>query len=562
MKLFSDSKNLRDRLIFVGADFFLSLIGTIGMQIHFVGSVWGSPEENYVESFDFTTILHFLMLFIVNGIILLLFLSINILYNQCKIKRQRHLVSRIVTDNKKLFYITSISAILVAWLPYLLAYFPGGIYVDTFSSIGSAFDMDSYGLTLLNNHHPILYTLLWRGVILLGRLFQQDFFFSAALFQIIQYIFMAAILAYLIFWIKNKGLKKEIVLALQILVMFFPLFPLYAISIWKDTIFSLVLLLFILCVADIVLDKKRICLKDTGYLLKFFTLGFFVAFTRNNGKYIVFLTIAVLLAAKIRKIFKYKKMALLFLSLILSISVIQGPIYDKMNYNMDTATESLGIPLQQLCYLVYYDYDLTEDELNYINTIVSTASIKKNYTPCIFDSVKWYAPDFRDDSIQQSPARFFYYYTKIVLKHPIGAIKAYMLATAGFWAPNVSSIDGYAQTWMWENQYHLKSIDYLEKYFGVTIRSFINDLKPVSSAVFLLFIFATALVLIINQDYRKLVILLPAAANWLTVMVATPIANSLRYVYILVLILPLEIMLICTSTKTVKSDITGSDENG
>lgn len=252
-------------------------------------------------------------------------------------------------------------------------------------------------------------------------------------------------------------------------------------------------------------------------------------------------------------------MAFFFCTLAASITIIQGPVYDKLNYNIDTVTESLGIPLQQLCYLVYYDYALTEEEINYLESIVSVESIKEQYRPCIFDFVKWYAPDFKQDTIQEDPALFLKNYLTIMLKHPVGGIKAYLLATAGFWAPNISGVEGYAQTWMWENEYGLKETDYLEKFLGFSIQGLITQMKPISSGMFLLLLIYTEFVLLMNRDYRKGILLLPAAANWLTVMAATPIANSLRYVYIFVLLIPLEIMLVCTSYKKHQ---TGGDKIG
>ena len=74
-----------------------------------------------------------------------------------------------------------------------------------------------------------------------------------------------------------------------------------------------------------------------------------------------------------------------------------------MNYNVDTTVESLGIPLQQLSYLVYYDYDFTEEEQAYIDSIVSEESIKEWYRPCIVDPVKWYASDFQGPIIEEDP---------------------------------------------------------------------------------------------------------------------------------------------------------------
>ena len=449
--------------------------------------------------------------------------------------------------NRKLFYFLSLTLLLLAWLPYVLAYFPGGVYVDTFSSIISAYDMDGHGMALLNNHHPILYTLLWRGAILFGRLFGQGLAFAAGTFLACQYLAMGAVLAYLILWVRKRGLGTGLTLALQAFLMFFPLFPLYVVSLWKDTPFSLVLLLFSLCLGDLAFDGAGRLLREPGYLARFSILGFLTAFTRNNGKYIVFLAMAVLLLMQARKLLACWKAALSFLLLAALVTVVQGPVYEKMNYNIDTMVESLGIPLQQIAYLVYYDYELTEEEEAYIGAIVSEQSIKEQYRPCVFDSIKWYAPDFKGTVIEEDPGAFLRCWLSLMARHPLGGTRAYLLATAGFWAPSVAGSAGYAQTWMWENQYGLEGRDLLEELTGHTVRGWADSLEPVSSAVFLLALAMGAFVPLMRRDHGKLLLLLPAAACWLTVMAATPIACSLRYVYILVLAVPLDVLLVCVS---------------
>ena len=647
--------------VFFATDLFLTLLWTLGLQIHFNGSVWGSPQENYIKPLSTATLAHFLLALFLNSLVLLALFWIGRNATQretapkgtdsqrqaaskvagfpnmdqssgqtttedsasnhpkettikkaaesgkrkkqktswepttyrpyvdfskqekkkmmgtekketekktligakkketekkksmgVKKKKRIALSGKLSTfmERKRLFYLVSFLLILIAWLPYVLAYFPGGVYVDTFSSIISAYSMDDHGLQFVNNHHPILYTMLWRGAILLGRALGQGLFFSAGFFLTIQTLAMASLLAYLVTWVRKKGLGVWMTLAVQALLMFFPLFPLYAISLWKDTPFSLALLLFTMCVADYILERNSIRLKNTKYLFYFSLLGILVSFTRNNGKYVVFLTMLLLVLLRLRRWKEYKKMFLSFFLLLSVISVVQGPVYDKLNFNVDTPTESLGIPLQQMCYLVYYDYDLSEEELDYIESIVSIESIKELYKPCIFDSVKWYAPDFKGNDIQQDPAQFLKCYTNLMLEHPIGGIKAYLLATAGFWAPNIAGNDGYAQTWMWANEYGLEGTDLLEQWTGHTIRGWISNQKPLSSGFFLLLLIYTAFLLWAGGNFRKTLILLPATANWLTVMAATPIACSMRYVYILVLLVPIEILLVCTLKRS------------
>ena len=529
----------RERAVFLLIDAFLAALCTLGMQISFCGITWGTPQENYLIPVTMLTLVRFILFFLLGGVALLALLYVNRVYTKRRTKE--------VTMRKG--YFISFVLLLLAWLPYVLIYFPGGVFSDTFRSIDFAYSMDDYGMTMLNNHHPVLYILIWRGAILFGRLFHQGIFFAAATMLILQYLAMAAVLAFLICWVHRRGLGIKITLVLQIFLMFFPLYPLYVISLWKDTFFALALLLFSLCVGDLVFDGAERLLRNPGYLIKFVILGFLTSFTRNNGKYIVFLTMAVLLLLQARRLLSHWRAVLAFVILTSMVTVIQGPIYEKMNYNVDTTVESLGIPLQQLSYLVYYDYDFTEEEQAYIDSIISEESIKEWYHPCIVDPVKWNAPDFQGPIIEEDPLEFLQCWLSLMVHHPVGGIKAYLLATAGFWAPSVTSRDGYVQNWMWNNQYGLECTDLIEKFTGHTIRALTDSIEPVSSAVFFIILVLGAFVSLMRRDYRKLLLLLPAAGCWATVMIATPIACSLRYVYILVLVIPLDVLLICVSGK-------------
>ena len=50
------------------------------------------------------------------------------------------------------------------------------------------------------------------------------------------------------------------------------------------------------------------------------------------------------------------------------------------------------------------------------------------------------------------------------------------------------------------------------------------------------------LMTIYRKKYKNLLIYLPGIFTWLTIMLASPIAFSLRYVYILVMMVPLSII--------------------
>lgn len=542
-ELFDHAKISSHYLItFVFFILILSLISTLGQHIIYNGDVWGTIVENHFESFNASWIITFIKSLMLNGIVCTLISAINILYRHKKIQTKN------VSANK--IFIFSLVIILIAWFPYYLSCMPGGVFADTFSSISQALNMDTEGLYALNNHHPILYTLFWRAVIVLCRSFNKDLFFTCCFFLTVQMIIMAISFAYTITWVYRKELSLSFTVILMLFVSLFPIFPMWAVSVWKDTFYGVALLLLSLHLGEPAFTQDKDLLNDNKYLIKLFILGIFTAFTRNNGKYILFAIILLFLIARLKRLKNSIKLLICYITLIFTIQIIQGPVYDNFNYNTDNTVESLAVPIQQMSYLVVGDYDLTEDELNYIGTIDPIDSIKQYYNPFIFDSLKWIDPNFNIDVIKNNPSRFFSVYFKLLLKHPIGCFKGMALETCGFWAPNIKlPTGGDILISVWNNDKSIASVDYFYQMSGMSLKNRIGTLLPIHGAVYVFCMFYCLYLLVANRDYKKIILLLPALLNWLTIIVATPIAGSFRYINITLLILPIEIMLVCLSSN-------------
>lgn len=521
----------------------LSLVGLLGEQIVNNGDVWGKVDVNNFNSFyffDFSQIVTFLKKILINCVICIGISIVNI------VSQKKSSNSKITS--KKIFVIACL-VFVAAWLPYVLSCMPGGIFADTFASISQAINMDDSGFRALNNHHPILYTLFWRGIILISRRMGHDIFFACFLFLIIQFLIIAVSMAYMVAWGYKKGVSFTVTILLILFIALFPMFPMWTVSIWKDTYFGLALLYLSMLLGELVFyDGDEDLLDNERYLIKFFAVGLFVGFTRNNGKYVLYVILVFLIVSRIKVAVKRMKMFGCFIAIILSIQIVQGPVYDSLDYNTDEMVESLAVPIQQMAYLVACDYDLTEEELNYIATIAPIESVKEYYNPMIFDSLKWYAPNFNMELIKSNPREFFYNYFCLLLKYPQGCFKAWALETCGFWAPNIKlPTGGDMLIDVWNNGFSITSVDYFKQFTGLDLKSKIRELLPIYGARYVFCMFYCLYLLVANQDYKKVIILLPALLNWLTIMIATPIAGSFRYINISLLILPIEIMLISSS---------------
>ena len=96
------------------------------------------------------------------------------------------------------------AVILIPWVPYVFSYFPGGIYADTVDSLNMSLKKAD-----LDNHNPILYTMLWRFVFWLTGAFRgKSEYYGLFCFTILQTAVLAFVLAGFVYFCYKKGIHR------------------------------------------------------------------------------------------------------------------------------------------------------------------------------------------------------------------------------------------------------------------------------------------------------------------------------------------------------------------
>ena len=118
--------------------------------------------------------------------------------------------SRHKTTAGIMFFLAVFAFLIISWLPYTLTFMPFGVFSDTDSVIRQA-----TGEKVLTNHHPVLYTFMWRAVYKIGNLLRPGDFYLK-LFSILQELAAAAVYAYCIFRLRalNAGRRLIVLSAL------------------------------------------------------------------------------------------------------------------------------------------------------------------------------------------------------------------------------------------------------------------------------------------------------------------------------------------------------------
>lgn len=501
-----------------------SLCVTMGRRITFAGDVLLKNTENYIRPMAATDLLVFAAVFAVSAFALVMARRLAALGAERMAQRagekRRHVRFAAVTS----------LCLFVAWLPYMLSVAPGNIYLDSLESIGQ---MLEHGHPT-SNHHPMFFTLLVGVFLKIGSVVFSSVNIGVLLFSLFQACVMIFTIVCVLLMLDHKRVHRLVIAAALAYYMFMPYFPNYAMSMWKDVLYSCMLVLLSLLL--MMLYERETA--DWKWFGCFFVVGVGTMMMRNNGIYVFAASSLLALFAMRRHAKRLLIAAAAALAVFMSLSSLATGVWNiRGDY-----VENVGIPLQQLGYTVNHDGEFSEEDWAYLYELAPKDVWGYAYRPCLVDPLKW-NPFFNTQLLEGGKGRFFGVWLRGLRDNPMEYIDAYLLATHGFWQPFVQNLYGYMDVQMNENPYGIGFMDLFEKLFGFSIMPLLRDYPVIMGSGTLLWLCLLGCVLACMDRLDSGVIILPAMLNWATVMVATPVAYSLRYVYAFALGLPLYLLL-------------------
>ena len=100
-------------------------------------------------------------------------------------QNKTYMYNQKIIHNNYCFFIICFMLIFLAWIPYLLKYFPGIITPDSYTQIEQ-----TIGISELSDHHPIAHTAIIGVCINLGLMIFKNINFAIALYSIVSMILM------------------------------------------------------------------------------------------------------------------------------------------------------------------------------------------------------------------------------------------------------------------------------------------------------------------------------------------------------------------------------------
>lgn len=450
-------------------------------------------------------------------------------------------------------YKTTTLIILIAWLPYIISFYPAILSPDPSNQIKQYYGLETHYITgvnlideniLITNHHPVFHTFILGGFTKIGDMLG-NLNFGLFLFSCFQILIVISACTYLLVYLKKQKLPFTYRFIVLLLFAFVPVFPLYAMSSVKDTIFGALLVFFIIEMHKLLTNKtyRKIEYISLGILLLILML------VRNNGIYIVLFTMLVL-------IFLVKtKRAILILILICSVGLYEAHnkiLLPNMHITMGSIREMLSVPFQQTArYAKYYAQDLSEEEIDVIDKILGYDTLASRYKANIADPVK---NEFNKDTTTQDLIEYFKVWFKCLLRHPGVYFDATINTVYGYFYPNTSNwyvYYGYDERLIKSDlNYHYNDLETSRDNLSslAVIYPYIPLLGAQVNIGFNIWILMLLLTHLIVENKKKFILLLLPSFILLLTCVVGPVNTYFRYIFPIVISMPLMIGIIYQET--------------
>lgn len=439
--------------------------------------------------------------------------------------------------NSKVVYIISFLVILLAWLPYFLSYYPGTLTPDSFQELG----IIANNFSSISDHHPIIHVLFIYLPYTVGFKFFHSMTIGIVFATIFQMIILSSIFASFIVFLYNRKVNDYILL---ITVLFYSILPMHgymSIVMWKDVIFSGLLLLLTMQLFNILekVEHSKLCLRN---LFGFIIISILCVFFRNNAIY-MYVILAVVTLINFRK--KFKIFAIIFCIVFGIYFFVKGPIFNYLNISKSASAEYIGMPLQQIGRMAFKNVQFTSYEKKIINKVIPIETMASSYNPKVSDGIKFNS-EYNGSEFDSNKFEYLNLYLNLVKKHFSIALESYAISTLGYWYPGVEYWSVSKE--IWENSYNIKiqskTPNNIKKIFEKAESRYtpiLNIEWSIGLCFWVILIFSV--ITFKKRGIKYLYPFIPVFGVWLTMMIASPVFGEFRYVYGAYVCLPLFMLL-------------------
>lgn len=273
--------------------------------------------------------------------------------------------------------------LLVAWLPYLIVWFPGTITSDQSHQMA---EFLGYGGFALDTHYPYFVGLIFSALYRFSLIFDATGWSGLFLICMLQLIVALFVFASCCIWIQKISGQRRLVYAALAFFALFPPIPIYVMSISKDGLHAFLVVFFTLQLIVKVLGHAHN--SQEGWLTRpwaFVVSSILVSLTRNNGVFLVAFGLIMLF------ILTHKRIVLVTLVSVVGAFLLWSRLFLPAIGVADIGpAEALSLPAQIVAANVRAGQELDGDVQSTLERsfTVSLDEVAAVYNPEISDPVK------------------------------------------------------------------------------------------------------------------------------------------------------------------------------
>ncbi len=312
--------------------------------------------------------------------------------------------------------------LLLCWLPVFLAVYPGFFVYDA---------QDEYvqvASRTFSTHHPLVHVLLLGGTICGVHKLTDSYNLGIACYIVLQMILAAGGFGFLFRYLRQKGVPRGICLFGLAYLGLFPTVVMFTLCSAKDGLFTVALLLLLLCLLEMGMQERFFSSK--GWRLLFMLSGMAMMLLRNNGFYafLVMIPFLFFLQKKLRR-----QAFLLAFCAVIGCLLVNGGLKTVLNARGGEYQEILTVPIQQLARTYQYAPEVfSKEDGEILHEILSEEALSL-YVPRCSDPVKY---RFDNAAFAKNKARYAGLWLRVGMKKPFIYLNAWWMTSYGFWYPD------------------------------------------------------------------------------------------------------------------------------
>lgn len=435
----------------------------------------------------------------------------------------------------KWFWIAA-GIIFLCMLPFLLINFPAVMTPDSLSQYRQIVGLQEY-----NDHHPWMHTMLFGLFYHIGYAVTDDTYFAIAFYTVAQMILVSLSVSYVWCALYEMGLRKKICAAGIVLFVTYPYNLVYGVTIWKDILFAMSVLVLTVTIFRLYEQQKENYPGDVRDWSLYAVSAFSMCLLRHNGLY-AFLASAVILLILFRK--KLRICLVVTIGIFGVCFFIKGPVMDMSGVTPGQFVYKLCIPLQQVCRVVAQELPLEPEEMELIKNIGDPSYVVENYEGGCADFMTSWVEAGNQEYLIEHKGEYLKLWINLGMRYPGTYVQAFIDQTKGYWYPMAPE-----QAVFWgitEHETGLVSQAVLKGPVILKICEVLTKLYTIfpiygilysMGAMFWILILCGA-VAVRNRHYAVVGMCQPVFWVTVTLFLATPLVADLRYNYPMIVAIP------------------------